>query len=192
MVFTMHAYAIAKHKLISLSLLLLSLTAEGAEHISVFYAQITKTGPAYNLNATIHYPLSPRIIEAIDHGVPITFYQEFQLLEPFNMFWLWQQNKWSRTVHYQLRYHALSKQYILLSMGTLQRRSFPSLDTALDELGKIEDLNLPLKHLINSSNLTLQIRSGVDISALPTPMRLGALISDKWQIKSPWVNVPWP
>ena len=188
----MHAYAIAKHNLISLSLLLLSLTAEGAEHISVSYAQITKTGPAYNLNATIHYPLSPRIIEAIDHGVPITFYQEFQLLEPFNMYWLWQQNIWSRTVRYQLRYHALSKQYILLSMGTLQRRSFPSLDTALDELGKIEDLNLPLKHLINSSNLTLQIRSGVDIHALPTPMRLGALISDKWQIKSPWVNATWP
>tara|TARA_B110000285_G_scaffold61322_1_gene70518 strand:+ start:308 stop:874 length:567 start_codon:yes stop_codon:yes gene_type:complete len=188
----MHAYAIAKHNLISLSLLLLSLTAEGAEQISVFYAQITKTGPAYNLNATIHYPLSPRIIEAIDHGVPITFYQEFQLLEPFNMYWLWQQNKWSRTIHYQLRYHALSKQYILLSLVTLQRRSFPSLDTALDELGKIEDLNLPLNHHINGSNLTLQIRSGVDIHALPTPMRLGALVSDKWQIKSPWVNVTWP
>ena len=108
------------------------------------------------------------------------------------MYWLWQQNIWSRTVRYQLRYHALSKQYILLSMGTLQRRSFPSLDTALDELGKIEDLNLPLNHHINGSNLTLQIRSGVDIHALPTPMRLGALISDKWQIKSPWVNVTWP
>jgi hypothetical protein len=192
MVFTMHAYAIAKHSLISLSILLLSLTAQGAEHISVPYAQITKTGPAYNLNATIYYPLSPRIVEAIDHGVPITFYQEFQLLEPFNMYWLWQQNIWSRTVRYQLRYHALSKQYILLSLGTSQRRSFPSLDTALDELGEIEGLNLPPKHLINSSNLTLQIRSGVDINALPTPMRLGALISDKWQIKSPWVNATWP
>ena len=188
----MHAFAIANHSLISLGFLLLSLTAQGAEQISVPYAQITKTGTVYSLNATIYYPLSPRIVEAIDHGVPITFYQEFQLLEPFNLYWLWQQNIWSRTVRYQLRYHALSKQYILLSLGTLQRRSFPSLGTALDDLGKIKDLNLPPKHLINTSNLTLQIRSGVDIGALPSPMRPGALISDKWQIKSPWVNATWP
>jgi len=188
----MHAFAIANHSLISLGLLLLSHTAQGAEHISVPYAQITKTGTVYNLNATIYYPLSPRIVEAIDHGVPITFYQEFQLLEPFSMYWLWQQKLWSRTARYQLRYHALSKQYILLSLGTLQRRSFPSLDTALDDLGEIKDLNLPPKHLINTSNLTLQLRSGVDIRALPSPMRPGALISDKWQIKSPWVNATWP
>ena len=192
MAFTMHACVIAKRSLINLSFLLLSYTAHGAEHISIPYAQVTKTDTNYSLSATIYYPLSPRIIEAIDHGVPITFYQEFQLLEPFNIYWQWQQNVWSRSVRYQLRYHALSKQYILLSLGTLQRRSFPSLDIALDDLGKIESLSLPPKHLINSSILTLQIRSGVDIHALPTPMRLGALISDKWQIKSPWVDATWP
>ena len=192
MAFTMHACVIVKRSLIYLSFLLLSNIAQGAEHISILYAQVTKTDTNYSLSATIYYPLSPRIIEAIDHGVPITFYQEFQLLEPFNIYWQWQQNVWSRTVRYQLRYHALSKQYILLSLGTLQRRSFPSLDIALDDLGKIESLSLPPKHLINSSTLTLQIRSGVDIHALPTPMRLGALISDKWQIKSPWVDATWP
>lgn len=190
----MPAYVIAKATLLSFCLLCFSLIGEAAEQVSVPHAKVTKTGNGYTLNATIHYPLSPRIIEAIDHGVPITFNQEFQLINTFPLigkYWQWQNTLWSSTIRYQLRYHALSNQYVLIALDTSKQRNFPSLEVTLNALGIVENLNLPPEYLLDLNNITLQIRSGIDINALPTPMRPGALISDKWQVGSPWVDAVW-
>ena len=175
MVFTMPVCVIAKTTLLPMCLLGFSLVSQAAELISIPHAKVTKTGNGYTLNAIIHYPLSPRIIEAIDHGVPITFKQEFQLTDTLPLigqYWQWQRTLWSSTVPYQLRYHALSKQYLLIALDASKQRSFPTLDATLTALGKVEQFNLPPEHLADLSNLTLQIRSGVDIHDLPTPMRL--------------------
>jgi hypothetical protein len=195
MVFTMPAFVIAKTTLLLFCLLCFSLASQAAEQISIPHAKVTKAGNGYTLNATIHYPLSPRIIEAIDHGVPITFNQEFQLIDTFPLigkYWQWQNTLWSSTIRYQLRYHALSKQYVLIALDTSKQRNFPSLEATLNALGAVEKLNLPPEYLFDLNNITLQIRSGVDIHALPTAMRPGALISNKWQIGSPWVDAVWP
>jgi hypothetical protein len=195
MAFTMPAYAIANTTLLSFCLLCFSLASQAAEQISIPHAKVSKVGKGYSLNATINYPLSPRIIEAIDHGVPITFNQELQLTDTFPLigpYWQWKSTLWSYTLRYQLRYHALSKQYVLVALETSKQRNFPSLETTLNALGAIEALNLPSEQLLDTNNITLQIRSDIDIHALPTPMRPGALISDKWQIGSPWVDAVWP
>ena len=191
----MPVYAIVK-KSIAAFLLLFCLNSQAAEHFYIDNASISKRGNGYSLNATIHYPLSPRVIEALENGVPITFLQHFRLSEPFPVIgaylpWDWRETHWSTVISYQLRYHALSEQYILLAMDTDKRRNFPSLNSALDTLGKIEQLTLPPKHDINPDTTLLEIQSELDIHALPTPMRPGALISDKWQIASPWVTASW-
>jgi len=191
----MPASVIAKALLLSLSLLSFSFASWAAERVHIPHSQVAKTENGYTLNATIHYPLSPRIIEAIDHGVPITFTQELRLTQALPLvrkYWHWQKVLWSNIIRYQLRYHALSKQYVLVALETSTQRNFPSLDVTLEALGKIENLELPLEHLSELDTTTLQIRSGVDIHALPTPMRPGALLSDKWQIESPWVKAAWP
>ncbi|MBE9533007.1 MAG: DUF4390 domain-containing protein, partial [Proteobacteria bacterium] len=51
---------------------------------------------------------------------------------------------------------------------------------------------LPPEHLEDINNLTLQISSELDLYALPTPMRPGALLSSKWQLSSPWKEAVWP
>jgi hypothetical protein len=63
---------------------------------------------------------------------------------------------------------------------------------ALAAVGHIENLSLPPEHTTKTGNLILRIRSGLDLYALPTPMRPGALISSKWQLTSPWVEAVWP
>lgn len=191
----MPVFVIAKALLLSVCLLGFSLASWAADRVSIPHSKVTKTGNGYTLNATIHYPLSPRIIEAIEHGVPITFTQELRLIQTFPLireYWDWQKILWSSVIRYQLRYHALSKQYVLVSLDTSKQRNFPSLDVTLDALGKVDNLYLPPEHLTDLDITTLQIRSGVDIHALPTPMRPGAFLSDKWQIESPWVKATWP
>jgi len=158
-------------------------------------AQIDKIGNDYVLNATINYSLSPEVKEAIEHGVPIVFLQQFELIENTNIlgrFWQWQETLWSTELRYELRYHALSQQFILQSIDTGHRRNFLSLDSAVQMIGDIDALSLPSEYLDDTDDLILQLRSGLDLHALPTPLRPGAVISNNWQLTSSWVIAPWP
>jgi len=174
--------------------LVLFSSAVQAESFSVSSAQITKIGNGYELNATIKYPLTPRIKEALDNGVPIVFSQELELFKSIPLlgkYWQWQETLWTTEIRHELRYHALSQQYVLHAIDTNSQRNFPSLNVALNALGKIQSLNLPPEYLDDTKNTILQLRSGIDLYALPTPMRPGALISSKWQLTSPWVEAQW-
>ncbi|MCX4192476.1 DUF4390 domain-containing protein [Methylophaga sp. OBS1] len=162
---------------------------------SVNNPRVDQIGNGYVLNAQIDYPLTPRVIEALHNGVPITFFQELKLVESIPIlgrFWQWETNLWQSRLHYELRYHALSEQYVLKALETDDQQNFPHLEGALQALGQIHDLSLPPEYTHNVDDLLLLIRSGLDLSALPTPMRPGAMISSKWQLTSPWVRAVWP
>lgn len=165
-----------------------------AVNFTVTSAQIDKIGNGYILNAELKYPLTPRVIEALENGVPITFYQELELIHDIPIlgkYWQWEETLWSTKLRYQLRYHALAQQYVLQALDTKNHRNFPSLTDALQALGQIKHLTLPPEHTSNTDNLTLYLRTDIDLYALPTPMRPGALISSKWQLSSPWVAAQW-
>ena len=165
-----------------------------AETFSIQSAQIIPIGNGHILNAEIKYPLTLRVKEAIENGVPITFSQQFRLIKSIPIlgkYWQWNETLWSTEIRYKLHYHALTQQYLLVDLDTRHQRNFSSLSGALKALGRIEKLSLPPKYLTDLDNLILQIRSGIDLNALPTPMRPGALISSKWHLTSPWVAAKW-
>jgi len=171
-----------------------SVAVVAASTFSISSAQVTKVGNAYLLNAKITYPLTPRVKEALDNGVPIVFFQAFELQEVSAVWgdvWQWTTTVWQTEIRYELRYHALTRQYVLQSIDTGQQRNFPTLYSALEVLGNINDLSLPPAYTSTIDDLQLQLRSGLDLYALPTPMRPGALLSDKWDLTSPWVIAQW-
>lgn len=178
-------------------LMLLALAYSGIAAATVFSVnnpKVHQIGNGYVLSAQIDYPLTPRVVEALQNGVPITFFQEMKLVESFPLlgrFWQWETTLWQTRLHYQLRYHALSEQYVLKSLETGHQQNFPDIDGALTALGQIQDLSLPPEFTEDREDLLLVLRSGLDLSALPTPMRPGAMISSKWQLTSPWVRAVW-
>lgn len=178
-------------------LMLLALAYSGIAAATIFSVnnpKVHQIGNGYVLSAQIDYPLTPRVIEALQNGVPITFFQELKLVESFPLlgkFWQWETDLWQSRLHYELRYHALSEQYVLKSLDTDAQQNFPHIDGALAALGQIEDLSLPPEFTQQPDNLLLLIRSGLDLNALPTPMRPGAMLSSKWQLTSPWVRAVW-
>ncbi|MBD3633329.1 MAG: DUF4390 domain-containing protein [Methylophaga sp.] len=196
MAFIMPACRDAKHYLRLLALLLLGFSSLAhATIFSVNNPSVHQIGNGYVLNAQIDYPLTPRVIEALHNGVPITFFQELKLVESFPIlgrFWQWETKLWQTRLHYELRYHALSEQYVLKALETDDQQNFPHIEGALQALGNIQDLSLPPEYTQETADLLLLIRSGLDLSALPTPMRPGAMISSKWQLTSPWVRAVWP
>lgn len=192
----MRACAVVKRLYFPFLLVLLCYSSLAQATIfSVNNPRVHQIGNGYVLSAQIDYPLTPRVIEALQNGVPVTFYQEMKLVESFPIlgrFWQWETNLWQTRLNYELRYHALSEQYVLKSLETGDQQNFPNLDGALIALGKIEDISLPPEYTEDPDSLKLLIRSGLDLNALPTPMRPGALISSKWQLTSPWVQAIWP
>ena len=195
MVFIMPASATAKHYWsIVLLLFFSSICTVHASTFSITSAHVTQIGNGHVLNASIESPLSPRIVEAIDNGVPVIFLQEFKLIDRtplLGIYWQWEETLWTTVIRHELRYHALSQQYILRDIGTDQQRPFSDINDALHALGKVRNLTLPPEHLTDTNHLILLLRSGIDLYALPTPMRPGALISSKWQLTSPWTPAQW-
>ncbi len=165
-----------------------------AEIFNIEYARVSKIGNGYVLNAQINYPLTARVKEAITNSVPIVFSQQIKLIRHtpiLGKYWSWERTPWLTEIRYELRYHALSQQYIVRNLGTLNQRSYPTLSDALHELGHINALTLPPEHMPDTDGLELHLRSELDLYALPTPMRPGALLSKKWQLASPWVTAQW-
>jgi hypothetical protein len=195
MVFIMPASVIAKiYGLLTLLFFLSSINAVRATTFDIPAAHITNIGNGHVLNATINYQLTPRVIEALDNGIPIVFFQEFKILDITPLlgeYWQWEETLWRTKIRYELRYHALAQQYILQDLATGKERHFPSLEGTLHGLGKIQNFTLPPEHFMDTSHLTFMIRSGIDLYALPTPMRPGAIISSKWHLTSPWTPAQW-
>lgn len=174
--------------------LLVPLTAPAAE-FQVRQANITQVGNGYVLNARIDYPLTPRVKEALENGVPITFFQDLELIHStpiLGRFWSWDSTLWSSKIRYELRFHDLSGQYLLTIPAEDEYQNFPTLESALDNIGEIDMLPLPRELMGTPKQLTLRLRSGLDLHALPTPMRPGALISGKWRLTSEWFEASWP
>lgn len=179
-------------------LFLLLLCHSSLAHATIFSInnpRVNQIGNGYVFSARIDYPLTPRVIEALQNGVPLTFFQELKLVDSLPIlgrFWQWETTLWRTRLSYELRYHALSEQYVLKSLDTNDQQNFPNLDGALTALGQIENLSLPPEYTEDTEDLMLLVRSGLDLNALPTPMRPGAMISSKWQLTSPWVHAAWP
>lgn len=191
----MQASVIAKfYSWLTLLLFAGSISAVQASAFNIPSAHITKIGNGHVLNASINYPLSARVIEALDNGIPIVFFQELELIDStplLGQYWAWEQTLWTTEIRYELRYHALVEQYILSDMATGKQRYFPSIEGALNTLGMIRNFTLPPEYLLETNHLILRLRSGIDLYALPTPMRPGALISSKWKLNSPWTPAQW-
>jgi len=190
----MPVFNAANQLVILLFLAVFNTASYAAEHFAIEQANLTLTKQGYKLNAKINYPLTPRIIEAIDNGVPVTFTQTIRIsreLPVVGSLSPWRQTVWEHTLDHQLRYHALSGQYILQTLDSDQQHNFLSLASALTEMGNIQDTLLFIPTNLQGYK-QLEMMTEIDIHALPTPMRPGALISSKWQIDSPWVPIEWP
>lgn len=184
----------AKRLMQLLCWLALPLTAQAAQ-FTINQAQVYQIGSGYTLNASISYPLTPRVQEALENGVPLTFFQEIQLLDRTPIlwdWWQWDEIIWTTEIRYELRYHDLSQQYMLHSLDAENYRNFTTLASALNAMGDITNFILPPAFTKTTDSTILRLRSGIDLTVLPSPMRPGAMISSKWDLTSDWFETIWP
>lgn len=143
------------------------------------------SGGVYYLNARIALRLSSEARAALESGLPLTIRLEIEVLT-----WrrLWVDTEAARlTQLYELRYHALTQRYMVRNLNSGAQSGFGSLAAALVYLGRIEELPIIDRALLeNDRRYDIRIRALLDTEQLPGPLRLIAFWRRDWSLGSDW------
>lgn len=148
-------------------------------------ANAVLSGGVYYLDARMYLQLSTEAIEALESGLPMRIRLEIELLT-----WrrLWMDTEAAGlTQLYELSYHALTRRYIVKSLNSGDQRSFAALTSALVSLGRIEELPIIDRSLLDENRrYDIRIRALLDTEQLPGPLRLIAFWRRDWSLRSDW------
>lgn len=143
----------------------------------------------WHLNARVEYRLSDDTRAALESGVPLTIRLEVELLR--NRRWWMDAEQAALRQTYQLEYHALSERYLIRNLNSGEQISFATLFSALNFLGRIQDLPVIDASLLEpDADYIVQIRAVLATEEFPGPLRLLAFWRRDWSLRSEWYT--WP
>ncbi len=125
-----------------------------------------------NLDCRLNGPIN----DALEHGIPITFEVHLQAQAAHATL--------DDRRQVELRYFPLSRRYQLRDSGSEEVRSFAATGYLIDALAALR-LPLPASfaNLPAGTRLTLNVQ--LDHSALPSALRLPAILEPAWQLSAP-------
>jgi hypothetical protein len=92
---------------------------------------------------------------------------------------------------YELEYHALSERFIVTNLNSGDQASFATLFSALNYLGRIDQLPVIDAALIEPDrDYDWRLRAVLDVEQFPGPLRLLAFWRRDWSLASDWYR--WP
>lgn len=157
--------------------------------IEINYLNVTELNNELRLDADISYELNSEVRTALVNGITLMFQIEVQIksLEK----WRWDKLISTIVKTHILKYHALSKQYVLESLGTGETDTFPDLESALIHQGRVSALPIAEAGNLNKNNkYVVRLRSRLLSNKLPLPLRMRSYFSPKWRLNSRWHE--WP
>ncbi len=159
-------------------------------HFAVRHAHTQLQEQVYQLNADFEFQLSESNQEALHNSIPLIFVVDITVYRERS--WSpWDENIAHLQQRYQLKYHPLSKRYILTSLNTGIRENFSTLHTMLATLNKLRDWPLLDEYLVlPEESYEVYLHIYLDIEALPAPMRAMAYFSQQWRLTSEVYTCP--
>jgi hypothetical protein len=144
-------------------------------------------GGTLEIGGAFDLSLAPKVEEALAKGIPLEIVLEVRLYRERP--WLWNARIDGWKVRREIRFHALSGQYLVRATEarTETPESYASLANALRALGNLGELKLALAGLPEPGREHLvRVRASLDIEALPAPLRPVAYTSLDWHLDSGW------
>lgn len=142
---------------------------------------------ALTLSGAFDLGLGTKAEEALAKGIPLEVVIDVRLYRHRTLLWNKKIGEWS--FRRQVRYHALAGQYLVSAVAPAagEGESFFSLTEALNYLGSLSDLILALPEPPDpEADYLVRVRAGLDIEALPAPLRPVAYTSPAWHLNSGW------
>ena len=145
----------------------------------------TVEGGTLVLDARASFNLPAVLVTALNKGVHLFFVTEVQILE--HRRFLPDKKIIDLRLPRQLRFHALTRKYIIDDISASKRTSFSSLGSALSALGAYEDVVLVKARFAAASQAAyMRMRISLQRSRLPLPLRLKSYFSLPWAMSSDW------
>ena len=143
----------------------------------------------YYLDAEMSLGLSGAVIEALESGVPITIALQIEVVSP--RAWWWDETVYSLSQRYRLKFHALTRQYVLTNLNSGVQTTHPTRAAAVIALSSISDLPI-LDRTALRVGVAYQgrLRVRLSVETLPSPLRVWAYLSSDWDLVSDWYQ--WP
>ena len=141
------------------------------------------------VDCEVNYQLSDSVKEALSNGIEMVFRLEIELMQE-SPYWL--DNTRSHLRHeFKVKYHALSKQYVMVEAGNEVERSFPDLYSAFYFQRRLHNATLKSANTISSDKkYYIRARARLVSEELPLPLRIKSYISSSWRPSSGWTI--WP
>lgn len=160
-----------------------------AEYISVNDVLIEIVDRKINIDCKVKYAVDETVRTALSNGIEVSFILELQLqLQRAN--WL-DETVASLVREFRLKYHALSKQYVLIDVGKDYERSFPDLYSAFSYMGQLRDVVLASIDVLElNQQYYIRARARLVSENLPLPLRIKSYFSSAWRPTSGWTT--WP
>jgi hypothetical protein len=154
--------------------------------IDFFSAELLPTADGYLLNAESDIAFGVALEQAVQKGFDLHFILEFQLLAP-RKYWF-DEVIASVNQHVTLRYHALSRQYLVIREDANkknQQKSFATLAEAEEELAFVSDFKVLQNTTLKSDTQYKAILlMRLDKSRLPKAFQVDAINSNDWKMTS--------
>jgi len=140
----------------------------------------------YSLRAELEMDFSADALEALSTGIPLIFLAHTRVVRERAV--LWDPTVAEAVRYYQIRYHALTEQYVVRNLTQNTQESFHTRASAIDSLGVLDELRLIGKQRLVGSGVhyTAGLRVSLDHESLPSPMRPWVWFSNDWQFDSGW------
>jgi hypothetical protein len=155
---------------------------EGVLEVRSAYVNLDKG--VFLLHARVEYPVSPAIRTALQDGITLTF-ELTARVDRDRRFWF-NANIVDLTLRRELSYHAVSDRYVVRDIRSGDLQSFPTLDEALDYLGKIDAWPILVEPQLDGGNYSVSVRAGVRRGHLPASLRAILFWTDDWARVSEW------
>jgi hypothetical protein len=138
------------------------------------------------LHARVEYPINPDIRDALRNGITLTFDLDTRVDRERHMWF--NANIVDLTLRRELTYHAVSDRYVVREVRDGQQESFPTLEEALDNLGKIDSWPILVEPQLDGGNYLISVRAGVRRGRLPASLRSLLFWTNDWHRVSEWYS----
>jgi hypothetical protein len=137
------------------------------------------------LDARLQLVLSSEALEALNSGVPLTIELQLQVIRVRRLYMDALDAELS--VRFEMEYRPLSQRYIVRNLNSGDQDSFATLYSALNNLGRIE--NLPVIDdalLASGKSYRVRVRAMLQTQQYSAPLRLLFFWRSQWQLQSEW------
>ncbi|MGB7180970.1 MAG: DUF4390 domain-containing protein [Burkholderiaceae bacterium] len=156
-----------------------------ANAIEVTSASLTPaiTEAQWLLSADFYVPISARLKEVMELGIPVHFVVEFELSRAR---WYWSDKTLTqRSRDYRLSYHPITRRYRLKFSGLV--REFFSLGEAIAAMTRIRGWAVvPTQFIDPDREYEWALRMRLDSGRLPGPLQIDVMNNQDWNLQATW------